>query len=195
MKRAKPYRIERLDQILSLSAPARQEIIDALHVTGPASVAGIGSHLGRAADSLYHHIRILLRVGLVVEVEKRRPGLSDKAIYDIPGKPMHIAYNFHDEDISNGIAEVTASMLRITERDFRGAIQSGGVVGDGPNRNIRGARMKGRLDAVQVKELNRHIEEIRRIFSSPKAGNLARVHTLTLVLSPSESPADESHRK
>lgn len=189
--RAQPYKIERIDQILALSAPTRQEIVDALEVTGPASVAEIGNRLGRAPDSLYHHLRVLVRVDLVVEVEKRGPGHGSKAIYDLPGRPMYIAYNLEDEDVAGGIAEVVASMLRITERDFRAALRTDNVVCDGPNRNIRGTRMKGRLDDAQIKELNSHIEAIRRIFSSPKGGR-SRVHAMTLVLAPSQFPANEA---
>lgn len=186
MRRTKPYNIKRLDQIISLATPARQEIIDALEVTGPTSVAEIAAHLGRAADSLYHHIRILQRVGLIVTTEKRLAGVSNKAIYDVPGRPMQITYDLDDQKIVGGIAEVTAAMLRITEKDFRRAVTSSDVTGNGPYRNIRSSRMKGWLDAAQIKELNGHIEAIKKIFASPKNGRRARVHTLTLVLNPSE---------
>lgn len=190
----KPYNIKRLDQITSLATSARQEIIDTLHVIGPASVAEIASHLGRAADSLYHHIRILQRVDLIVNVGKRQTDVRDKMIYDIPGRPMQVTYDLADQCIVDGITEVTAAMLRITDRDFLKALKSSEVTVNGPYRNIRASRMKGWLDAAQIRELNSHIEAIKRLFASPKGRRQARIHSFTLVLSPSESSADKARR-
>ncbi len=44
-------------RIRALASPARLEIIEALQIGGPATVAEIASRLARQPDSLYHHLR------------------------------------------------------------------------------------------------------------------------------------------
>src|SRR6187402_212726 len=73
-------------QIEALASGARQELVDALQTLGPCSIADLGAHLGRASDSLYYHVRLLARAGLVVERGSRRSGARDEALWDVPGR-------------------------------------------------------------------------------------------------------------
>ena len=55
------YLISDAKQVAILAAPTRQEILDTLESSGPTTVAKLGALLGRAPDSLYHHLKILQR--------------------------------------------------------------------------------------------------------------------------------------
>src|SRR5437667_11713853 len=52
-------------QLRALEAPVRQELIDLLARSGPSSAAELGRLVGRPADGLYYHLRVLQRAGLV----------------------------------------------------------------------------------------------------------------------------------
>jgi len=180
------FRITRSDQIRALAVPARQEIIDALLCSGPSTVADIAAFLGRPADSLYFHIRILKRLGLVVRAESRRPGGREEKVYDVPGRPMRIDYDLGDRRISAGIVKAIGAMLRITRRDFNDAVDGGTAAVDGLYRALWGARVKGWITKPELKGVNRRLNEICRIMLSPERRRGSGLHSFTFVITPIE---------
>jgi len=183
----KPYLIKQLDQIRALIAPARQEIIDALEVVGPATVAAIGAVLGRAPDSLYHHIRLLLKVGLIEVVETRVQERTREAVYDLSGPSMAIVYDLKDRRVRDSLEALSRSMTRIAHRDFARAIAGDDAIVDGPRRNLRSARIVGSLDDRQLEELNRLYARIAEIMSGhAHAGDQRRLHAVTFLVAPLE---------
>lgn len=182
-----PYLIKRLDQIKALVAPTRQEIVDALEIVGPAPVAAIAAVLGRAPDSLYHHIRVLLRVGLVRQVDTRVRGRTREAVYDLSGQDMTIAYDLTDRSKREALKALIRAMSRIAGRDFERAVDSRRVIVEGPRRNLRGARMVGLLDGRQLKELNLLYQRIAEILATPPRDRArAGFHAVTFQISPLE---------
>jgi DNA-binding transcriptional ArsR family regulator len=180
-----PRHIERLDQIRALIAPTRQEIVDALEIVGPAPVAAIAGVLGRAPDSLYHHIRVLVGVGLVREVETRVRGRVREAVYELAGHDMTIGYDLADAAKREALNALVRGMSRIARRDFERASEKGEAVVEGPRRNLRGARMVGLLDGEQLEELGRLYARIAAIMASPpRERTRAEFHAVTYLISP-----------
>ena len=75
----KEFRVTHLDQIETLSSPARQGILSSVETYGPCSISEIADNLGRPADSLYYHIRKMTRVGLLVDRGSRRAAPTTSA--------------------------------------------------------------------------------------------------------------------
>jgi DNA-binding transcriptional ArsR family regulator len=186
MTLSKEYRISRPDQIRALTTPARQEIIDALLSSGPASVSEIAAVLGRPADSLYHHIRILQKKGLVVAAEVRRRGRRDEVVYDVPGRPMRIDYDLGNRKVSAGIIGAIGAMLRIAQRDFKEAVAAGTAAVDGPYRDLWAARLKGWIGRPQLKRINGHLQGICKIMLSLKRQPESQLLSLAFVIAPLE---------
>ncbi len=186
MTLSKEYRISRADQIRALTTPARQEIIDALLSSGPISVSEIAAVLGRPADSLYHHIRILQKKGLVVAAEVRRRGRRDEVVYDVPGRPMRIDYDLGNRKVSAGIIGAIGAMLRIAQRDFKEAVAAGTAAVDGPYRDLWAARLKGWIGRPQLKRINGHLQGICKIMLSLKRQPESQLLSLAFVIAPLE---------
>lgn len=186
MTSSKEYRISRPDQIRALATPARQEIIDALLSSGPTSVSEIAAVLGRPADSLYHHIRILQKKGLVVAAEVRRRGRRDEVVYDVPGRPMRIDYDLGNRRVSAGIIGAIGAMLRIAQRDFNEAVAAGTAAVDGPYRDLWAARLKGWIGRPQLKRINGHLQGICKIMLSLKRQPESQLLALAFVIAPLE---------
>jgi DNA-binding transcriptional ArsR family regulator len=179
------FRIDRVEQIRALAAPTRQEIVDALEISGPTTVAALGAMLHRAPDSLYHHIKILLRVGLIRKVKTRPTAFTRQAVYGLPGRRMRMVYDLENRVTTEAVNAVVRSMSRISYRDFERATNRGEATVDGPRRNLRGARMKGMLDAAQIKEINRLYERIVAIMAAPpRDRGQAKLHAITFLMSP-----------
>lgn len=182
-----PYLIKRLDQIRALVAPTRQEIVDALEIVGPAPVSAIAAVLGRAPDSLYHHIRVLVRVGLVRRVDTRVRGRTRGAVYDLAGHDMTIAYDLANRSKRDALNALIRGMSRIASRDFERAAETERAVVEGPRRNLRGARMVGLLEGRQLEEINRLYQRIAEILATPPRNRSEAVfHAVTFQISPLE---------
>jgi DNA-binding transcriptional ArsR family regulator len=185
--RYKPYLIDQLDQIRALIAPARQEIIDAMETSGPTTVAAIGAMLGRAPDSLYHHIRVLLNVGLIKQVETRISGRTRQAVYELSGSSMEIHYNLQDSQVRDSLIDLSRSMTRIAQRDFSRAARRGDAIVEGARRNLRSARMVRALDDGQLEEINRLYARIVEIMRTDGRGDREqRPYAVTFLVAPLE---------
>jgi DNA-binding transcriptional ArsR family regulator len=181
------YQIEQLLQIQALATPARQEILDALETVGPAPVTAIAAVLGRAPDSLYHHLRVLQKVGLVKLVETRAVGRIRETIYDLAGPSMTLTYELADPAHREALNALVRGMSRMARRDFERATESDGAVTNGPRRNLRSARMVGRLDHTQIEKINELYDRIAEIMLAPSAdGQPADFVALTFQTAPLE---------
>jgi predicted ArsR family transcriptional regulator len=123
-KKPGSYRIRRKEQLAAVVSPVRQEIVDALAAAGPSSAAQLADRLGRPADALYHHLRVLMRSGLVVEHSRRRTAYRTEAIY----ATVRMARRFQaDFDVRargslDAWERAVATLLRLGIRDFRRAL-------------------------------------------------------------------------
>ncbi|QSQ21157.1 helix-turn-helix transcriptional regulator [Pyxidicoccus parkwayensis] len=172
-------------QIRLLSSPVRQELVDTLAALGgEASVADLAEQLGRPADGLYYHLRVLCRGGLVREVE---PVEGDEQRYRLAGTgaaPLRLAYRAGKAGNLAALGRFARSLLRIATRDFEEGLRLEDVVVSGPQRELWTARNKGWLSARDVEEVNRLIERLCELTSQPRAPGRECLMSLAFVLAP-----------
>ena len=158
----KEFRVTHLDQIETLSSPARQEILSSVETYGPCSISEIADNLGRPADSLYYHIRKMTRVGLLVDRGSRRARRRDEHLFDVPGRPM-VTCEPQGPAAQDAVLKTTAAMLRLTDRNVQEAFRSGEAVLEGPDQNVAACRAKGWLnpdERREVLDLMKRVHEI-----------------------------------
>ena len=167
----------------ALKASARQEILDVLAPMGAVSVAELASALGRPADSLYYHIRILQKAGLVQTAGSRDNGVRVEALYCAVGTDLRLAYKSGAKGNAKNVTAIVDSMLRLTSRDFQKAFEDEETVVEGEQRELWATRTTGWLTEEQVAEVNRHISALVQTttISSPGKG---RLFALTTILTP-----------
>ena len=177
-------------QIRALGSAVRQEIVDTAQALGPCSVADLARELGRPADTLYYHVRALLRVKLLEEAGERGSGREREALYATPSpdRGLSLVYDLEDPENAAAVTRVVGGMLRATQRGFAAAYRPGAAVTEGPRRNLWAARVEGWLADADVEEVNRLLERLRSIvdrprpLAEPSSGH--RLHVLTFVLAP-----------
>src|SRR5258705_8148164 len=135
----RPYVVSRPDQISALASSARQEIVDVLSRMGTASAREIAGALGRPADGLYYHLRVLLRSGLVLSSGTRVREGREEALFRTPAQELALR---HDRRTSRRVSGIVGAMLRLGIRDFRRA-SSGDAVTRGPQRELWALRATG----------------------------------------------------
>jgi DNA-binding transcriptional ArsR family regulator len=182
--RVRTYRIQRPDQIEALASPVRQEIVDALQLSGPSAIVQLAAHLERAPDSLYYHVRQLEQVGLVVRQGSRRSGRRDEALYDVPGHRMHVDTEPRTAREVTGILDLVGSALRIAQRDLRAAFAAGIARYQGRRRNTWGGRFKGWLTRAELDELKGHLAAIHELLVRGERDRGGDLHAFTWVVTP-----------
>lgn len=171
-------------QIRALVSPARQEIVDAIHSTGPLTISALAALLGRPADGLYFHIRTLESVGLLRRVGEAPTGKRTGGIYDVCARPLRIQYDQSRPAVAKAITSVSGSMVRLAHRDVVRAFRQKLVVPDGEHRNTWSGRVKGWLSKDQLAQVNRHWRAIGEIFNAARPAPETSLFAATFVMTP-----------
>jgi DNA-binding transcriptional ArsR family regulator len=188
--RNQSYYIRDLAQMRAVISPARDEILDAVAANGPCTVMALGEFLGRKPDSLYHHVRVLRRVGLLLETLSPNSQGRATAVYDVPGRPMFLRYELGDPRKVRAVTAYAGSALRIAHRRFAQGFKSDHAVVRGPARNLWAARWRGWLTQTELKKANvllTRLAALARGGSSQRSGE-AHLYDITWVLSPATTP-------
>jgi DNA-binding transcriptional ArsR family regulator len=176
------YIIRSKRQMRALAAPTRQEIVDVLPRMGTVSVAELASALGRPADSLYHHLRILNRVGLLRSAGSRRLNGRSGTLFRAVAPEMSLCYELGRKGNGIQINPIIASMLRLGIRDFSNSFETADASVSGPNRELWALRKTGWLSQDQIAEINRYIEKLMHVMAAP--GRNGRLYAVSIVLTP-----------
>lgn len=171
-------------QIRALSSAVRQEIVDTLAALGgKASVADLAEQLGRPADGLYYHLRVLTDSGLVRQSETE----GAERRYRLAGEgddPLRLAYRKGAQSNLPAVTGFARALLQVAGRDFEAALELEGIAIDGPRRELWTARNKGWLSAQDLEEVNRLIERLNTLVSQPQAAGRDRLASFAFVLAP-----------
>jgi hypothetical protein len=183
-EKQQPFLIRDAKQVAALKAASRQELMDVLASMGTVSIPQLAVALGKPADSLYYHIRILQRVGLVQAEGSHESGGRTERLYRAVSSYLRLDYVPGKKGNAKGIAPIVDSMLRLTSRDFKQAFHEEKVVVDGPQRELWANRSTGWLTREQIAEINRHIAAMLRITVASPPKDEKRLFALTMVLTP-----------
>ena len=183
MKRQKDnYVIRNKRQMRALAASTRQEIVDMLPRLGTLSVAELATALRRPADSLYYHLRILKRVGLVLTAGSRRNNGRREVLYRAVARELSLSYELGKNGNGNEVNAIIASMLRLGIRDFRNSFKAGEATTSGPDRELWALRRTAWLSHKQIVKVNRYLHQLMREMAV--AERHGRLYAVTVVLTP-----------
>jgi hypothetical protein len=183
--RLNPRAIADPARIRVLASPVRHELVDTLSALGgKATVAQLAQQLGRHADGLYYHLKLLCRSGLVSEeADEER-----ERVYRLAGggrAPLRLAYRTGRRGNVAALGDYMHGLLQVAERDFGRALATPGVAMSGKRRELWGARNKGWLSPVELEEVNRLLERLCTLTSQPRGSGRTALVSLAFVLSPS----------
>jgi DNA-binding transcriptional ArsR family regulator len=176
------YIIRSKRQMRALAAPTRQEIIDVLPRMGTVSVAELATVLARPADSLYHHLRILKRVGLVRSAGSRRLVGRRETLFRAVSPEMSLRYELGTKGNGIQVNAIIAAMLRLGIRDFSNSFKTTDASVSGPNRELWALRKTAWLSRAQIAEVNRYINKLTHVMAEPSRNG--RLYAVTIVLTP-----------
>lgn len=178
----KTYSITSDQQLQTLVSAARQEIVDVLAQMGTVSVAELAAALGRPADALYYHLRILKKAGLIQEVIDRKEGGSTEARFRTLGQDLRIDYDAARKKDSGRLSNVVSSMLRLGIRDFKEAAGNPEVAVSGAQRELWASRKTGWLERKDLQRLIEHLDALTS--SMPADPTDGELYGVTILVTP-----------
>lgn len=150
-----------LEQMRVMSSPVRQRIIAAVYARGDCSIAEIAESMERKADTLYHHVRLMVKAGLLQKVGERVAGKNREAVYG-PVAPM-----FAPDRATSDPAYLAEFARMIRNNLATAAANHARAYADLKQRNsVLFETANVRLTSEQVEELN---AELRKFFEKVKA--------------------------
>ncbi len=177
------------EQRTALASPLRLEILGLFTGGEPLAIADMAALMGRTAGSLYHHVGILERAGLLRRTGTRPKGKRYEALFLPAASRFDLATGKRDR-ISGELALNTMSAaFRMAERDLESAIRRSDVVTEGPARNVLASRLHLRASPRLLAGINRHLDAIEKLVNA-EAGRNAQPSpsdqhlSLTLALLP-----------
>lgn len=169
--------------ITLLSSPTRQEIIDTLAALGgEASVVELALEIGRHADGLYYHLKLLSKAKLITELE----GDGDERRYRLASgdQPLRLAYRTDGEKHTAALRKFAHGLVQVAEKDFSEALQADDVVTHGPARQLWAARNKAWLSKAELKEANQLLERLCELMSHPRTEKRDQLVSCTFIMAP-----------
>ncbi|MEH6436327.1 winged helix-turn-helix domain-containing protein [Massilia sp. DD77] len=181
-----PYRvIDRAAQIEVLASPIRQEIVDTLAALGgQVSTAELALQLGRHADGLYYHLKVLCKAGLITE---SAAGEEEARRYALPGeatRALRLAYRTDTTKEKQALRKFARALLKVAQEDFEEALDMPDLAASGDARELWASRSKAWLSREEVMEVNGLLQRLCELMSQPRTAERDRILSCTFVLAP-----------
>lgn len=168
-----------------LASPVRQEIVDTLAaLDGEASAAELAAQLGRHADGLYYHLRLLCGAKLVVPLKKAKGEEQRYRLAGAASLPLRLAYRTGRNSNAPALRKFVHGLMQVAERDFDAALKMDGLVLEGAGRQLWAARNKAWLSGDELGEVNALLERLCDIMSQPRTPERDQLLSCAFVLAP-----------
>lgn len=177
----------------ALASPLRQDILVVLENSGPTSVAELARRIGRRPDTLYHHLRVLDRAGMVRHSGGDSTGGRPGSVWQVTARPIRVRPEQGAGPPARLAERVVGAMSRAGVRDFGRAFRRF-LAGAGPRPDAM--RYCVWLDEAERRRMHGALAELIERFRAhePRTGRSPFVLTL-LVAAVAEPLAEAPARR
>lgn len=169
MPRLPIHVITRTDHWAVMMAPVRFEIVEAMRGLAPCSVGEIAQALDRPADTLYPHLRQLIRIGVVVEAGQRAGRTRPGKVYDLVADDFRPRFRGAGKAATaKTIDQSVHSMAGIVARASRKAAAAGGFTHDQDFQNVIAKLENAWLTPGEIKHVHRRLLSLKRYLDARK---------------------------
>ena len=185
MSRLKTLAITSPKAWVTMTAPVRLEMLEALRLMGPCAIADIASMLDRPADALYRHMHKLVRLGVVRELEQRKVGRRLERTYDIVADHIHPGFRDGGSKAANQAYDHTVKVIcKIAGRASRDAAQSGQLKFSAEARTLAALVHHGWLTPSEFARARELLMELQALLVAGRRRPDARLYVIASMLLP-----------
>lgn len=168
-KTAKTMRASGDDQRNALASPLRLEILGLFTNPEPLAISDMALLMGRSAGSLYHHVGILEKAGLLLRSGTRPKGKRYEALFQPAANRIEMEADSEAADEVELVVKTLSAAFRMVERDLAAAITGGNCKQEGPDRNVFATRMHFRASPRLLAKVNKHLKALEELLTAAAA--------------------------
>ena len=188
-KTANTMRASGDDQRNALASPLRLEILGLFTNPEPLAISDMALLMGRSAGSLYHHVGILEKAGLLLRSGTRPKGKRYEALFRPVAQRIELDASSGGEERVRHAVKTMGSSFRMVERDLAAALVSDKSQTEGAKRNMFATRMHMRASPKILARINKHLKAIEDLVAAeatktPQASAEDQHISLTIALLP-----------
>jgi hypothetical protein len=166
-------------------APVRFEIIEAMRGIAPCSVGEIAQALDRPADTLYPHLRQLLKVGVVVEAGQRAGRTRPGRVYDLVADDFRPSFRGERAAATaQAIDRSIRSMAGIVTRASRKAAAAGRFSYDDEFKNVVSKVENAWLTPEEMKVVQSRLLSLKRYLDARKGRRAGALYLAAFFVVP-----------
>jgi len=166
-------------------APVRFEMIEAMRMIAPCSIAQVAEILDRPADSLYRHMNKLVAAGVVVKSGVRQKGRHSEQVYDLVADDITPSFAGMTPRQAHRIYHGTMSTIaKIIARTSRDAIREKELVMQGSVFKTLAFLEHAWLTPEDLAEFRSLVMAIKTFLDARKTPGKGRLYVTTAVAMP-----------
>jgi DNA-binding transcriptional ArsR family regulator len=112
------YDVTEPEALKSLAIPERVKILELFEDLEPRTAKQIATELGENAARLHYHVKELVRVGLLEQVDTRVKGSIVEKYYQPVAKVIQVKLQVMIEENAQQLSDITFTPFRTTEQDL-----------------------------------------------------------------------------
>ena len=176
----------------ALASPLRQDILVVLESAAPISVAELARRIGRRPDTLYPHLRVLERAGLVRSAGSDSTGGRPGSVWRVAANPIRVSAHGTTGANTRHAIRLVGAMSRAGARDFQHAFKRF-VAGQGPKPSAK--RWCIWLAPAELAALEKSLEELIQRYRAFAPGDGRSPHIVTWLHASVAAPAAQPGAK
>jgi len=183
-KKAKTATFASARALQTLASPLRMDLLQAFTPEENLTVQEIAERVGKSQSSLYYHIRKLVEIGVLVEVERRLKGRRYESVYRIAAERIEIEADPASSVQKELVSRLVSSILRKVAREFQSALEAGALSEEEAAQV--GRRQRAWLSEADVSQINTHLDRIEKICAKGRPSEGRRLHSILNLVIPLE---------
>ena len=161
------YWIMAPEQVEALASPVRHDICDRLAAMGPLSVRELSRALGRKPTSIYHHLELMIAVGLVHSSEVRSSRGRPTILYRTVAPRMRMARASEIPENRPLVAKGARAAAATAANDYARAFDSERRTNMGEGRNHWFFRAVASPSPARLARINTLLDELAELVWQP----------------------------
>ncbi|MFN7430034.1 MAG: helix-turn-helix domain-containing protein [bacterium] len=168
-----------------MMAPVRFEILEAMRSLAPCSVREIALAIDRPSDTLYPHLRHLLKIGVVLDAGERPGRTRPERVYDIAADDFRPDFGRrHPASTASAIDRSMQTMGGIVARTSRAASRAGLLTYGTDAQNIVGKIEMSWLTPAEFRFVRDRLRVIKRFLDARKTRRDGSLHLAAFFVLP-----------
>jgi predicted ArsR family transcriptional regulator len=180
----------------TLVAARRIEIVEAIRLLGPSSIAEIAATIDRPPDTLYRHIDRLSAVGVIREAGTRKRGRHTERLVDLTADDFSFSFaDPPDQAQAELVSELAEGMMRTAVRTVRDSAAAGALTLHDRERNLVVNYELGWLTPERFQEVRALVRRLKEIMDDSKPTRQGRLYMSLAIVSPVTRKRRRAERK